>query len=59
MRVLVNGDARDVLPDTTIATLVPRHPGVAVALNGEVVRDWSRPLTEGDALEVVTALQGG
>jgi sulfur carrier protein len=36
--------------------------GVAVALNSEVVprRSWaSTPLTPGDAVELVTAMQGG
>ena len=36
--------------------------GVAVALNGEVVRraDWAcTPLSPGDQVEVLTAVQGG
>ncbi|WP_026922435.1 sulfur carrier protein ThiS [Glycomyces arizonensis] len=35
--------------------------GTAVAVNGEVVprSEWDRPLAEGDAVEVLTATQGG
>lgn len=40
----------------------PRPPGIAVAVNEEVVPrdDWPRrPLADGDAVEIVTAVQGG
>ena len=40
----------------------PRPPGIAVAVNDEVVPrdDWSRwLLTDGDVIEIVTAVQGG
>ena len=40
----------------------PRRPGIAVAVNGEVVprRDWeARSLGPGDAVEIVGAVQGG
>ncbi|MCH7233079.1 sulfur carrier protein ThiS [Glycomyces sp. L485] len=35
--------------------------GTAVAVNGEVVprAEWDRPLLDGDAVEVLTATQGG
>lgn len=35
--------------------------GTAVAVNGEVVprSEWDRPLLDGDAVEVLTATQGG
>ncbi|HEU5129494.1 MAG TPA: sulfur carrier protein ThiS [Glycomyces sp.] len=35
--------------------------GIAVAVNGEVVprSEWHRPLRDGDAVEVLTATQGG
>lgn len=66
MRLSVNGEAAE--HAGTIADLLtdwfgdPRPQGVAVAVNGEVVRrdDWSRrPLVDGDRVEVVTAVQGG
>ena len=66
MKVLVNGDPREVEAGTTVADLVAalvgQPTGIAVALNGEVVPRgaWpSRPLAEGDQVEVVTAVQGG
>ena len=66
MRVIVNGDPRLIPAGTTVAELVeqvstaPR--GVAVALGGTVVprAEWpSRALADGDAVEVLTAVQGG
>lgn len=66
MRLSVNGEAAE--HAGTIADLLaerlddPRPQGIAVAVNGEVVRrdDWpSRPLVDGDRVEVVTAVQGG
>ena len=68
MNVVVNGDDRVVDAGATIADLVaqlghrPSGPGVAAALNGEVVRrvEWpSTPLGEGDRLEILAATQGG
>ena len=64
--VMVNGQPRDISPGATLADLVgqltesPR--GVAAAVNGEVVprRAWPATLlAEHDAVEVVTAVQGG
>ncbi|WP_183101517.1 sulfur carrier protein ThiS [Nocardioides pelophilus] len=66
MRLSVNGVPAE--HSGTIADLLtdrladPRPHGIAVAVNGEVVRrdDWPRRLlVEGDRVEVVTAVQGG
>lgn len=67
MRLVVNGEPRNLdghrLADVLATVgLEPERPGVAVAVNGEVVRrsDWAeRTLEEGDRVEVVTAVQGG
>ncbi len=68
MTVSVNGSP-DRLPDGhTIADVVrdatgsPAPRGVAVALNGTVVRrgEWpATTLSDGDRVEVLTATQGG
>ena len=62
MRILVNGTPREVSDGCSVATLVPPRPGIAIAVNGEVVRraawDVTR-LDDGDAVEVLTAHQGG
>ena len=66
MKLLVNGDRRDVAEGATIADLVkemetPRS-GVAVAVNGEVVprAGWEQAsLAEGDRVEVLSAIGGG
>jgi sulfur carrier protein len=68
MRVLVNGEARELVPGTTIAGILgslpgaPEGGGVAVALDGEVVprgRWQDTELSEGARVEVVVAVQGG
>lgn len=66
VHVLVNGQTRRLDPSTALATLVDdltaRTGGVAVAVNGTVVprgRWTETPLRDGDAVEVVTAVQGG
>lgn len=62
MNITVNGETREVQGDATVQVLVDNPQGVAVALNGEVVRfaDWGRTrLTDQDAVEIVTARQGG
>ncbi|MCZ9308401.1 sulfur carrier protein ThiS [Corynebacterium uberis] len=35
--------------------------GVAVAVNGAVVprSEWSRPISDGDVIDILTAVQGG
>lgn len=66
MRLRVNGRPHE-LPEGTavtdvVAEVVPDPRGVAVAVNGSVVRAGEWPATElreGDVVEVVTAHQGG
>ena len=62
----VNGEPRTLPDEATVATVVglltQQRTGVAVALNGEVVplHKWSSTyVDEGDAVEVLTAVQGG
>lgn len=66
--ITVNGEARAVplglaLPDLLrLIGADPEQSGIAVALNGAVVRraDWpGTPVEEGDEVEVITATQGG
>ena len=68
MHVLINGEPRELPARTTLAAAVASLPavsegrGVAVALDGEVVPRgaWTRTeLTEGAAVEIVVAVQGG
>ena len=59
MKIRVNGKDREVLDNSTVADVVTRRPGVAVAVNGEVVRDWDLSLHDDDAVEVLSAFQGG
>ncbi|NEY32093.1 sulfur carrier protein ThiS [Streptomyces sp. PRKS01-65] len=66
MNVLVNGEPREVAPGTALDALVrslTRAPsGVAAALNETVVPRAQWPgtaLSEGDRVEVLTAVQGG
>ena len=68
MIVTVNGQARELPPSATLASVVellggaPGARGVAVALNGEVVArcHWlETELPEGARIEVVSAIQGG
>lgn len=68
MRIVVNGEEREVDAEVTVADVVQDlrggrdGSGVAVAVNGEVVRRaaWpSRTVEEGDAVEIVAAVQGG
>lgn len=66
MHLSVNGEPRE-LPEGTVlgglvATVVPDPRGVAVAVNGCVVRvaEWpATSLHDGDQVDVVTAHQGG
>jgi sulfur carrier protein len=65
--VRINGELVDLPPGTTLSAVVeersgsPGREGVAVAINGEVVRrhEWNRPVRHGDELEIVRATQGG
>ncbi len=66
MDVTVNGQLTQVPTGLSVADLVRRHlpdpRSVAVAVNGAVVRtgDWERTqVSSGDAVEIVTARQGG
>ncbi len=66
MCVLVNGESRTLPGGATVADVVSElrggGRGTAVARNGEVVprSQWSTTeLTEGDAVEVLSAAQGG
>jgi sulfur carrier protein len=67
MRLSVNGEPRDLPGAATVhelvATLVPGPTrGIAVAVNGAVVPRGEWPtiaLHDGDAVEVLTAVQGG
>lgn len=66
MNISVNGEPRQFAPgtalDTVVRTLTPAPSGVAAALNETVVprAQWpSTALTEGDRVEVLTAVQGG
>ncbi|MFI8216898.1 sulfur carrier protein ThiS [Streptomyces sp. NPDC085932] len=66
MNISVNGQPRDVRPgtalDTVVKSLTTSSSGVAAALNETVVprTQWpSTPLSEGDRVEVLTAVQGG
>jgi len=65
MKVTINGDTRDV-DATTLAQLLDAElastQGVAAAVDGEVVprAEWSTfPLSDGQAVELLTAVQGG
>jgi sulfur carrier protein len=66
VRILVNGEPRDVPDGQTVAALleslqVPRQ-ATAVEVNRELVprsRHAAQPLAEGDAVEIVTLVGGG
>jgi sulfur carrier protein len=66
VKVVVNGVAREVAAGCTVADAVclitDNARGIAVAVNGDVVTRsaWeSVTLTDGDRVEVLTAVQGG
>ena len=63
MLITVNGDPATVAAGGTVADVLPGDArGLAVAVNGVVVRRTDHvttPLAEGDAVEIVTAVQGG
>ncbi|HEY3632421.1 MAG TPA: sulfur carrier protein ThiS [Jatrophihabitantaceae bacterium] len=65
MKLTINGADRDV-DATTLAQLLDAElastQGVAAAVDGEVVprAEWGTfPLTDGQAVELLTAVQGG
>lgn len=66
LNILVNGRQREVsqgtVLDALVKSLTAAPSGVAAALNETVVpraRWSSTPLSEGDRVEVLTAVQGG
>jgi sulfur carrier protein len=66
VRLNVNGEARTVAAPVSLAdlvrTLTDRTTGIAVAVNGDVVprTQWTeQALADGDAIEILTAVQGG
>lgn len=62
MRLKINGEPTDVPDQTGIADLLSDRPGSAVAVNGEVVpraEQATTHLSDGDVVEIVTAVQGG
>ncbi|CAM5377647.1 sulfur carrier protein ThiS [Streptomyces aurantiogriseus] len=66
MNISVNGESREVAPgtvlDAVVRSLSAAPSGVAAALNETVVprAQWSATaLSEGDRVEVLTAVQGG
>ncbi|WP_033327442.1 sulfur carrier protein ThiS [Streptomyces yerevanensis] len=66
MNVFVNGERQEIAADTAlgtlVATLTTAPSGVAAALNETVVprAQWpNTSLSEGDRVEVLTAVQGG
>ena len=66
MRLNLNGRPHELADGTSLigllAGVTPDRRGIAVALNGSVVRaaEWpGTELSEGDQVEIVTAHQGG
>jgi sulfur carrier protein len=66
MKVSINGTAHELAGAATVADavrlLTTSASGVAAAVNGEVVRRacWdTTPVSDGDLVEVITAVQGG
>lgn len=66
MNISVNGEPLEFAPgtalDIVVQTLTPAPSGVAAALNETVVprTQWpSTSLSDGDRVEVLTAVQGG
>lgn len=66
MQVIINGEPHQVPAPISlaqaVALLTSAQTGVAAAVNGDVVRRaaWkATSLTDGDEVEVLTAVQGG
>jgi sulfur carrier protein len=66
MKIIVNGDAREVPPAASLASALDQlgfgGAVVATALNGEFVASAARravALSEGDRVEVLAPMQGG
>ena len=65
MKIIVNGDARDVIAaslDAALDELGFQEAVVATAVNGQFVSALARPetsLVDGDRIEVLAPMQGG
>jgi sulfur carrier protein len=66
VRITVNGQAETFPADTTLGAVItrlrPERTGIAAAIGDCVVprAEWdSRPLRDGDEVEILTAVQGG
>ena len=64
MKLTVNGEPRELDDATTLARLLEDQParGVAAAVDGDVVprAEWAAlHLSDGQAVEILTAVQGG
>ncbi len=61
VRSALGADGAAPAPTRSAASAAASGRGIAVAVNGEVVprSEWHRPLRDGDAVEVLTATQGG
>lgn len=64
MKLTLNGEPREVSEATTLAELLVDQParGVAAAVDAEVVPRVQWPtyqLADGQAVEIITAVQGG
>lgn len=68
MKIRINGEDRRVTADLTLHELLiemeldPTHPGIAVAVNREVVpkAEWTqKAIDENSEVEIIRAVQGG
>ena len=68
MKIRINGEDRNVSAELTLYELLlemeiePTHPGIAVAVNREVVPkgDWrTKSIGENSEVEIIRAVQGG
>jgi thiamine biosynthesis protein ThiS len=65
MKIVVNGEPRNIPDETTLRALIESHKltpdKVAVELNRRLVRaeKYETPLKEGDEVEIVTFVGGG
>ena len=66
MEIVINGKPREAANGLSlgqaVALLTKAETGVAAAVNGDVIRRavWeATPLSDGDEVEVLTAVQGG
>ena len=68
MKIEVNGEAKEISPGLTLHQLLleleidPSRPGIAVAINGEVLlrKQWAEMEIQPDSeIEIIRAAQGG